>query len=117
MSTTTPPHDRENGDDKGGGGEGRWPDFPADVALAMKGYATSAERTYPAQELMARLAPAIRGKLVLGKVGDFSVATATTTTMRMSLSSLGEIRRWGNNGAAGEERGQGTTGPCRFWYL
>jgi hypothetical protein len=101
LSTTAPPHDGEDGDDGGGGGGGRWPDFPADVALAVERYATSAERSYPAQELMARLALAVRGKLVLGEVGNFGVATTTITTTRTSLSSSGEIRRWGDDGAAG----------------
>ncbi|KAL3788547.1 hypothetical protein ACHAW5_009393 [Stephanodiscus triporus] len=102
LSTTTPaPADRD-GDGVGGGG-GRWPDFPADVALAVERYATSAERSYPAPELRARLASAVRGKLVLGEVGEYGVArTTTTTTMSSSSSSSSssshEIRRGDDDG-------------------
>jgi hypothetical protein len=58
----------------GGGGGGRWPDFPMDVALAVDRYATSAECSYAVPELRARLASAVRGKLVLGEVGAFGAA-------------------------------------------
>ena len=51
------------------GGGGRWPDFPTDVALAVDRYETSNERAYSTSELQARLASAVRRKLVLGEVG------------------------------------------------
>jgi len=50
-------------------GGGRWPDFPTDVALAVDRYETSNERAYSTSELQARLASAVRRKLVLGEVG------------------------------------------------
>jgi len=53
----------------GEGGGGRWPDFPTDVALAVDRYETSNERAYSTSELQARLASAVRRKLVLGEVG------------------------------------------------
>ena len=55
----------------GGGGGGRWPDFPTDVALAVDRYETSNEKLYTPLELQARLASAVRRKLVLGEVGSF----------------------------------------------
>ncbi|KAL9189708.1 hypothetical protein ACHAXT_009383 [Thalassiosira profunda] len=56
------------------GGGGRWPDFPSDVALAVDRYETSMERAYSTPELQARLASAVRRKLVLGEVGAFGAA-------------------------------------------
>jgi len=56
---------------KKGGGGGRWPDFPTDVALAVDRYETSKEKSYSSSELQARLASAVRRKLVLGEVGAF----------------------------------------------
>ena len=56
------------GGDKGGGG-GFWPDFPTDVALNVDPYGVSKEKSYSPSELKARLASAIRRKLVLGEVG------------------------------------------------
>ena len=55
------------GGDKGGG---FWPDFPTDVALAVDPYGVSKEKSYSPSELKARLASAIRRKLVLGEVGS-----------------------------------------------
>ena len=61
-----------NGDrDDNGGGGGRWPDFPTDVALAVDRYETSEEKAYSESELRARLASAVRRKLVLGEVGAY----------------------------------------------
>ena len=68
------------GGDGGGGGGGRWPDFPTDVALAVDRYATSKERAYPASELQARLASAVRRKLVLGEVGTFGTLGSASKT-------------------------------------
>lgn len=52
-----------------GAGGGRWPDFPTDVTLAVDRYETSNEKAYSTSELQARLASAVRRKLVLGEVG------------------------------------------------
>lgn len=81
------------GDEGGGkvagrGGGGRWPDFPTDVALAVDRYETSKEKAYSPSELKARLASAVRRKLVLGEVGAFG--------------TLGSSR--GNESAADGER-------------
>lgn len=78
------------------GGGGRWPDFPTDVALAVDRYATSKEKAYPASELQARLASAVRRKLVLGEVGAFG------TRGSLSKSSLA---------ACDMERTEGDTQP------
>ncbi|KAL7427855.1 hypothetical protein ACHAXH_000693, partial [Discostella pseudostelligera] len=74
------------------GGGGRWPDFPTDVALAVDRYATSKEKAYPASELQARLASAVRRKLVLGEVGAFGTLGSVTkrnTTMNDASNSVG----------------------------
>jgi len=65
---STPNHN----DNCGGGnrGGGFWPDFPTDVALAVDPYGVSKEKSYSPSELKARLASAIRRKLVLGEVGS-----------------------------------------------
>lgn len=80
-----------NGDGSGGGG-GRWPDFPTDVALAVDRYATSKEKAYPASELQARLASAVRRKLVLGEVGAFGTLGSVSkgnATMNDAPNSVG----------------------------
>ncbi len=60
--------DETNGGSVRGGGF--WPDFPTDVALAVDPYGVSKEKAYSPSELKARLASAIRRKLVLGEVGS-----------------------------------------------
>ena len=69
---------RDEGGDRGvgeGGGGGRWPDFPTDVALAVERYAS-----YPIRELRARLASAVREKLVLGEVGSYGLVGASSSS-------------------------------------
>ena len=65
---STPNKDeKQEGNNKG---VGFWPDFPTDVALAVDPYSVSKEKSYSSFELEARLASAIRRKLVLGEVGS-----------------------------------------------
>jgi len=56
------------------GGGGRWPDFPTDVALAVDRYEISREKSHSPRELKARLACAVRRKLVSGEVGRCGAA-------------------------------------------
>jgi hypothetical protein len=64
---STPTHDNMVSEARGGG---FWPDLPTDVALAVDPFAVSKEKSYTPSELKARLASAIRRKLVLGEVGS-----------------------------------------------
>lgn len=60
---STPNHNNNSG------GGGFWPDFPTDVALSIDPFGVSKEKSYSPSELKARLASAIRRKLILGEVG------------------------------------------------
>lgn len=46
-----------------------WPDLPSDLKLTVDRYETSAERSWPAQEVSDRWQMAVRSKLLLGEVG------------------------------------------------